>query len=113
MSGGEKGSTSSCKALESTLKTIFKKKNWDFDENAPLKRLMETAFSHELLPRFLEAEFTGLRVILESGVGTVRNKAGGHGAGEKKRLVPKEIAAFQLHQTAAAIKLCVDSAKLT
>jgi hypothetical protein len=59
----------------------------------------------------MQTEFTGLRTILEGGVGTVRNKAGGHGAGENKREVPRHVAAFQLHQTAAAILLLVEAAE--
>jgi len=101
-----------CKALESTLKVIAADRKWAGYETAPLKKLLQLAFDNELIPRFLESEFSGLRSILESGVGTVRNKAGGHGAGEKSSPATRHLAAFQLHQTAAAIVLLVEASSL-
>ena len=59
----------------------------------------------------MQNEFTGLRTILESGTPTVRNKAAGHGAGPNPRNIPRHIAAFQLHQTAAAIVLLIQAAE--
>lgn len=101
-----------CKSLESTIKVIGAQKGWGLDETWPLKKLVQAVFENELIPPFMQTEFTGLRTILESGVGTVRNKAGGHGAGEQKREVPRYIAAFQLHQTAAAILMLVEASKV-
>ena len=103
--------TEACKSLESTIKVIGSKKGWGLNESWPLKKLMQAVFDNNLIPTFMQTEFTGLRTILESGVGTVRNKAAGHGAGEKKREVPRHIAAFQLHQTAAAILMLVEASK--
>ena len=93
------------------MKTIFEKKGWSYEKGASLKKLLAVAFSNGLLPEFLTSEFAGLRQVLENGVGTVRNKIGGHGAGSQKRSVPKEIAAFQLNQTAATIKLLVEASR--
>ncbi|MEO9463347.1 MAG: hypothetical protein ABJ242_11510 [Marinomonas sp.] len=101
----------SFKSLESTIKVIGSQKDWGLDENATLKTLLKVVFEKELIPGFMESEFTGLRTVLQSGVGTVRNKASGHGAGQSKRTVPKHVAAFQLHQTAAAIILLVEASK--
>lgn len=101
-----------CNAFESVLKVILTKKGWLFDDKKDTaKKLLEIAFSNELIPSYMQQEFTGLRTILESGVPTVRNKTGGHGTGTSPRNIPKHIAAFQLHQTAAAIVLLVESAK--
>lgn len=99
-----------CKSLESTIKVIGAQKAWNLNPNAPIHKLMQAVFDNELIPSYMQAEFTGLRTILENGVGTVRNKAGGHGAGEKPRNVPRHVAAFQLHQTAAAIQLLANCA---
>ncbi|WP_156106257.1 STM4504/CBY_0614 family protein [Sphingobium sp. ba1] len=98
-----------CNAFESVLKVILTKKGWVFSANDPAKKLLDVAFSNHLIPSYMQNEFTGLRTILESGVPTVRNKAGGHGAGTTPRVIPKHIASFQLHQTAAAIVLLADA----
>lgn len=100
-----------CNAFESVLKIILTKKGWKFSVNDTAKKLLEIAFSNDLIPSYMQNEFTGLRTILESGVPTVRNKDGGHGAGVNQRKIPKHIAAFQLHQTAAAIKLLIEAAR--
>lgn len=100
-----------CNAFESVLKIILTNKGWAFSPNDTASKLLAVAFSNDLIPSYMQKEFTGLRTILESGVPTVRNKDGGHGAGSTPRNIPKHIAAFQLHQTAAAIILLVEAAK--
>jgi hypothetical protein len=100
-----------CNAFESVLKIILTNKGWSFDPNDPARKLLAVAFDNTLIPSYMQNEFNGLRTILESGVPTVRNKDGGHGAGVNPRNIPKHIAAFQLHQTAAAIVLLVEAAK--
>ena len=54
-------------------------------------------------PSDLQSQFGALRSVLESGVPTIRNRAGGHGAGVKRREVPRHLASYTLHLTAAAI----------
>lgn len=98
-----------CNALESVLKTILTIKGWVFKPTDTMSKLIDVALQNNLIPSYMQAEFTGLRQILESGTPTVRNKAGGHGAGAQPRSIPRHIAAFQLHQTAAAIILLVES----
>jgi hypothetical protein len=100
-----------CNAFESVLKIILTTKGWAFNANDPASKLLAVAFDNALIPSYMQNEFTGLRTILESGVPTVRNKDGGHGAGVNPRNIPKHIAAFQLHQTAAAIVLLVEAAE--
>ena len=91
------------KALESTLKVICKRRGWRFKETDTAKRLIEIAFSRELIPKELQGQFGALRGALESGVPTIRNKMSGHGAGEKPRRVPEHLAAYALHLTASAM----------
>ena len=100
-----------CNSFESVLKVIFAEKKWAFDQNDTAKKLLATAFANNLIPSYMQNEFTGLRTILESGVPTVRNKEGGHGTGSTPRSIPKYIASFQLHQTAAAILLLIEAAR--
>lgn len=58
-----------------------------------------------------QSEFSGLRCVLESGVPTARNKLGGHGQGAQIVTVPGYLAAFVIHQTAAAIVFLVEAHK--
>jgi hypothetical protein len=91
-----------CKALESTLKVIGGRKQWGLDGTEPLAKLISAAIENGLIPKYMLDQFTGLRNSL-GAVGTIRNKDGGHGAGEKRRQVPEHLAAYQLHLTASAI----------
>lgn len=100
-----------CNAFESVLKVILTEKGWAFSPNDAASKLIAVAFANGLIPTYMQNEFTGLRTILESGVPTVRNKDGGHGAGTNPRNIPRYVAAFQLHQTAAAIILLIEAAK--
>lgn len=99
------------KAFESVLKVISADKKWGTAENANAKQLIQAAYDNNLVPTYTQSEFTGLRSILEGGTPTVRNKAGGHGQGVTPRKIPRHLAAFQLHQTAAAILYFAESAK--
>lgn len=96
------------KAFESTLKVIGTKRNWAISPNDAATRLLDAAYAAGFIEPPLQAEFTALRSLLSGGVPTVRNRQGGHGAGATPRQVPPELAAFQLHQTAAAIIFLVE-----
>lgn len=97
------------KSFESTLKIIGKARGWDYRETDPASKLLDAAYKAEFIPQYMQAEFTALRSVLESGVPTVRNKTAAHGAGNVARAVPKHLAAFQLHQTAAAIVFLIEN----
>jgi hypothetical protein len=97
------------KAFESVLKVICTKRKWKFDPNAPAKKLLDVVFEHNLVPAYLEGEFSSLRALLEGGVPTTRNKASGHGQGEKPRTIPAYLAGFVLHSTAANILLLCEA----
>jgi hypothetical protein len=91
------------KALESTLKIICNERRWTIQGKGQAKDLFETVFQNNLIEPLWQSEFSGLRSVLESGVPTARNKLGGHGQGQQPTVVPPYLAAFVLHQTAAAI----------
>lgn len=101
--------TECAKAFESVLKVIASEKGWPVASNATAKQLLQAAYDYGLIPTFLQSEFSGLRSILEGGVPAVRNKNSAHGAGTTKRKVPKHLASFQMHQTAAAIIFLIES----
>lgn len=95
-------------ALESTLKTICKKRSWQFDpQKDTAAKLLAIVFQHGLVPDYLQSQFTSLRATLEGGVPTVRNRSAGHGQGPDPIEVPKFLAAYALHMTASAITFLV------
>lgn len=100
------------KAFESVLKVIGTKRRWDISPNDASSRLIEAAYASGFIPPYMQAQFTALRAILESGVPAVRNRMSGHGSGGQVRQVDKHLAAYQLHQTAAAVVFLVDHDKI-
>ena len=101
----------SCKALESTLKIICRKKGWSFDEKDTAKKLIAIVFDQGLIPKYLQCEFSSLRSVLESGIPTIRNKESAHGRGDKSRNVPAYLAAYVLHLTASTIVFLVEASR--
>jgi hypothetical protein len=96
------------KAFESVLKVIGGKRGWLFKDNDPASKLIQAAVDAGFLPAFSQAALNHLKGLIESSTPTLRNKMGGHGAGERPREVPQHLAAFQLHQTAAVILFLVE-----
>ncbi|PTQ64451.1 hypothetical protein C8J45_103300 [Sphingomonas sp. PP-CE-3G-477] len=96
------------KAFESVLKVIGEARGWAIGSNDTASKLVGAAFAHDFVPQYMQSQFTALRSMLESGVATIRNRMGAHGAGPKARAVDKHLAAYQLHQTAAAIVFLVE-----
>ena len=88
------------KALESLLKVICSKNSWKYDKTDTAKKLIGICFDNELIPSYLQSQFTSLRSLLESGVPTVRNKEGSHGQGEQVITVPDYLSSYALHLTA-------------
>ena len=101
------------KALESTLKVICGRRGWPFNaERVTAKQLRAIVFEKGLIPSYLQGQFGGLHGCL-AGPSTIRNRSGGHGAGAKPREVPEHLAAYMVHQTAAAILYLAESEKRT
>lgn len=99
------------KALESTLKGICHKRKWTYSEKDTANKLLDICFNAGLIPQYLQSEFTGLRVTLESGVPTTRNKQGGHGRGVQPRNVPQHLAGYILNLTASSIVFLINAEK--
>ena len=97
-------------SLESTLKTIFMQRRWRFDkEKDTATKLIAIAFENQLIPDYLQSEFSSLRSMLEAGVPTLRNRTAGHGQGPEPRDVPQHLAAYAIHMSAAAIVFLVNA----
>ncbi|KAA9325049.1 STM4504/CBY_0614 family protein [Adhaeribacter soli] len=98
------------KAFESTLKIILTKKGWEFDPvRDTAKKLITICFEKELIPKYLQQHYTSLISALESGVPTIRNKDGGHGAGAEQKVIPEYFTSYMLHLTGTSIKLFTDA----
>ena len=70
-------------------------------------RLIAITFEKGLIPDYLQSQFGALRTTLDSGVPTIRNRAGGHGQGPDPLEVPKYLAAYPMHLVASAINFKV------
>jgi hypothetical protein len=100
------------KAFESTMKVIASDKGWVVPDKATAKQLVEVMFANKLIPAFYQTQLAGLRSMLESGIPTARNRAGGHGAGTATEApAPDELVKYVLHLTAATILYLVDAYK--
>ncbi len=89
------------KSFESLMKVICDKRSWQFDEKMTAKNLINVCFVNELIPKYLQDQFSSMRTLLESGIPTVRNKEGGHGQGVEITTVPNHLASYALHLTAS------------
>lgn len=108
--GAGKEAISSClKSIESVMKAICDKRNWNYDERATANSLINICFENELIPKFWQCHYSSLISVLKSGVPTGRNKLSGHGQGSIPIVVPNHIVAYMLHMTATTIVFLVDS----
>lgn len=98
----------SAKALESTMKSIFKIKGWEYDERDTASKLVDTATRNGLLPSYLQ---NNLATLIKQSVPVVRNKVAGHGQGAEVVEVPEELVSYTLHMTASTILFLVEGSK--
>jgi len=99
------------KAFESTMKTICDTQGWSYQPGDTAKKLINVCFQNNLIPTYLQDQFSSLRQNLESGVPTMRNKNGGHGQGSQPLNVPQYFAGYQLHMTASTILFLLEAEK--
>lgn len=88
------------KSFESLMKAIHKKHSWQFNDTDTAKKLINSCLSNNLVPEYLQNQFSSIRILLESGTPTIRNKEGGHGQGSEITKVPEYLASYTLHLTA-------------
>lgn len=88
------------KSFESLMKAIHEKHCWSYNPNDTAKKLINSCLSNNLVPDYLQSQFSSVRMLLESGIPTVRNKEGGHGQGSDVTTVPDYLASYTLHLTA-------------
>lgn len=97
------------KSFESTMKAICTQRGWAHSPTDTAKKLIEVCLRENLIPSFLQSEFTSLSSMLGSGVPTVRNKLGGHGQGTSPVQVPAYFARYAINTTASCILLLAEA----
>ena len=108
----KESSVDALKAFESTMKSICDSRKWSYDSSrATANALIEIMFQKQLIPSYLDNQFSSLKKVLESGTPTVRNKTSGHGQGTNVTEVPQYMAAYALHMAAANIVFLVNAHK--
>ena len=88
------------KAFESTLKAVLTKKNMSFDEKKDkISALISKLFdSPQFIDPSLKDTFDKVKIILKSGLPTIRNQPGvAHGQGLEPKNIEKSYAEFALH----------------
>lgn len=88
------------KSFESLMKAIHEKHSWPYRPTDTAKKLINSCLENKLVPEYLQNQFSSVRILLESGIPTVRNKEGGHGQGAAVSNVPEHLASYTLHLTA-------------
>jgi len=88
------------KSFESLMKSIHKRNSWAFNETDTAKKLINSCLENKLIPEYLQNQFSSMRILLESGIPTIRNKEGGHGQGPDIVDVPEHLASYTIHLTA-------------
>jgi len=91
------------KSFESVMKAICDKQKWNYNQNDTSRRLIDICLINNLIPSYIQNQFSSLRSLLESGLPTIRNRLGGHGQGTQETVVDISIASYALHLTATNI----------
>ena len=95
------------KSLESVIKAICQKQEWEYGKNDAASKLINICFEKNLIPPYLQSQFLSLRSLIESGVPTVRNKLSAHGQGTNSVIVTEAVASYALHLAATNIVFLV------
>ena len=99
------------KSFESLMKAIHDKHSWEYGKKDTAHKLIESCLSNNLVPAYLQSQFSALRTLLETGVPTIRNNEGGHGQGSEISNVPDHLASYILHLTATNLLFLMNCEK--
>lgn len=100
------------KSFESTLKAICDKNKWEYNQNDTANKLIKICFSNNLIPDYMQSQFTSLQALFSSGIPTIRNKNSGHGQGVKQNNITSEMTSYMLHLTATNILFLAEQDKI-
>jgi hypothetical protein len=97
------------KSFESTIKCICSTRGWEFNEQDPARKLIQTLLANGAFPASLQNYLSAVVSILESAVPTLRNKRSGHGQGIEVLEVPDFLASYMINLTASNIVFMIDA----
>lgn len=100
--------TEATKALESVLKLICERNNWEYEKTGAAKKLMQTLVNNKFFASYMDSYRNNLIGILEA-LPTIRNKESAHGKGDIKRNVTQHLASFALNQAATCILFLIQT----
>lgn len=104
--------TEAGKAFESAMKTICKRKNYEFNNDDTASKLLTILKNKEFFSPMFESQMINLNKLISevmTGLSTIRNKSGAHGQGDGIRNVPIELVQFTLNQVASNILFLIQS----
>lgn len=111
--GRNKECLSEClKAFESTMKIICKEKGWSYNQNDTSKRLINICLQNNLIPLFIQTQFSSLENLLQSGIPTIRNRLSGHGQGQIPQSVDDEMTRYALNLTGTNIIFLIKQSEI-
>lgn len=100
------------KSFESTMKAICDDMGFPYSkEKDCAKALITILEQNHFYPAYMSNHLSSLRVTLESGLPTVRNKASGHGQGKMEIEIPTEFAEYAINLAAVNIVFLVNILK--
>lgn len=91
------------KAFESTMKTIGHKEAWGLTGKENVSDLIQLLVQNQVIPGYLQTTLQGL--------GTLRNKVGGHGQGPAPVPVPEHFVHYALHLCGTNIVMLIEAYK--
>jgi len=91
------------------MKAICHTRKWPYNQNDTARALIKVCEDNNLFPVFMENHLNGLRMTLESGVPTARNKTSAHGQGVTPIKVSAQFASYVLNLTATNIRFLAES----
>jgi hypothetical protein len=93
------------------MKVICKTNGWEYDPNAPAKKLIAVLVEKGLIKSYSTDSYNALVKLLENAIPAPRNKEAGHGQGEEIKHVPEYLASHILNLTASTIVYLVQAEK--
>lgn len=91
------------KAFESCMKIICHNLGYTYNQNSNASKLIGILKQESFIEGYIQDHLNGLAKTLQSGLPTIRNKLGGHGAGVLSITVERETAEYALNLAATNI----------
>ncbi|MDA8227225.1 MAG: abortive infection family protein [Desulfitobacterium hafniense] len=98
----------SCKAYESTIKSILDKLEVAYVRGANIPSLLALLKNNHIFDAFLDNMYSSLNSILSSGVNSIRNNQSGHGDGSTINEVERSYASLAINLAGSNIVFLID-----